>query len=508
MEVSNLQQFFSGIEDRLNQSRIVQEDSVKGFFTELTPRLETARKLDEEMNRVFAHRFNVLDYMRTDELGLSRIIADLFNPKASHGQGTFFLKSFLTRLINESNCTVDKKWLDFEKEHVRVHVEKVIKDRRRIDIFVTIKRKSGSYCLAIENKPYADDQERQVKDYLNHLGEKYNKENFLLIYLPSQGQFPSEPSLPRNEYKCWANCFKVMAYHNEQEFVETVSESTRWGDTGEQRRIEDAENDIANYRISYSLADWFSECRKNLEVDRLRSFLLDAKQFCEKRFGDNAMVDNSRRQVVEEYIVSDLKANIDTARIVAECWPHIRDRICRDFFKHLCSKIESKILKLDSSLKLQFRGEGRFKKLTQAFVYSDSWGVDNGFMKGIAVGIESSDNPTPNNWFMGIQIRNFVESGASKEKRYIELINRIGAVIKEKNLMASATWEKDLGDPWWQLWSYLDESKRDWLSLLPELGEEVSLGGGDITDYYVDNFVKLAEEAFPIIDDFKNSEKT
>ena len=495
VEVSNLQQFFSGIEDRLNQSRKVQEDSVKGFFTELPPRLETARKLDEEMNRVFAHRFNVLDYMRTDELGLSRIIADLFNPKASHGQGTFFLKSFLTRLINESNCTVDEKWLGFEKEHVRVHVEKMIKDSRRIDIYVTIERKSDSYCLAIENKPYADDQERQVADYLNHLDGNYNNENFLLIYLPSKGQFPSEFSLPRNEYKCWTNRFKVMAYHNEWELVE--SESTKSDDIEEQRRSEDAENDIADYRISYSLADWFSECRKNLEVDRLRSFLLDAKQFCEKRFGDNTMVDNSRSQVVEEYIFSDPEANIDTARIVAECWPHIRDRICRDFFAHLRKEIKSK---LDSNLKLQFREDAKSKKLKQIFIHSDSWGIiENEFSKGIAVGIESRANPTPNNWFMGIQIRNFVISGASKEKGHVELIDKIEEVIKKENLMASTAWKKDFQHKWWQLRCYLDESKRDWLSLLPKLRKETKNKGGKVTDYYVNNFVRLAQVATPII---------
>ena len=34
-------------------------------------------------------RFNNLDYLRDDELGLSRIIADLLNPKASHGQGCY-----------------------------------------------------------------------------------------------------------------------------------------------------------------------------------------------------------------------------------------------------------------------------------------------------------------------------------------------------------------------------------------------------------------------------------
>ena len=51
---------------------------------------EMARDLERKLGRKLAPRFNNLDYLRDDELGLSRIIADLLNPKASHGQGVLF----------------------------------------------------------------------------------------------------------------------------------------------------------------------------------------------------------------------------------------------------------------------------------------------------------------------------------------------------------------------------------------------------------------------------------
>ena len=59
------------------------------FFAELAPRLEVARDLGRELDRKLAQQFNILDYLRDDELGLSRIIADLLNPKARHGQGRY-----------------------------------------------------------------------------------------------------------------------------------------------------------------------------------------------------------------------------------------------------------------------------------------------------------------------------------------------------------------------------------------------------------------------------------
>lgn len=47
------------------------------FFAELVPRLDTARTLERELDRNLARRFNCFDYLGTDELGLSRVIADL-----------------------------------------------------------------------------------------------------------------------------------------------------------------------------------------------------------------------------------------------------------------------------------------------------------------------------------------------------------------------------------------------------------------------------------------------
>ena len=62
------------------------------FVDELAPRLETARALERQLDAHLARRFNVFDYLRRDELGLSRIVADLLNPEGKHGQGDIFLK--------------------------------------------------------------------------------------------------------------------------------------------------------------------------------------------------------------------------------------------------------------------------------------------------------------------------------------------------------------------------------------------------------------------------------
>ena len=66
------------------------------FFGELTARLNGARALAGELDRELAPRFNFFDYLRDDELGLSRVIADLLDPQASHGQDRLFLRTLLS----------------------------------------------------------------------------------------------------------------------------------------------------------------------------------------------------------------------------------------------------------------------------------------------------------------------------------------------------------------------------------------------------------------------------
>ncbi|MYB15490.1 MAG: hypothetical protein F4X41_00420 [Chloroflexi bacterium] len=43
------------------------------LLAELTPLLQAARRVERELDRHLARRFSVFKYLRTDELGLSRI---------------------------------------------------------------------------------------------------------------------------------------------------------------------------------------------------------------------------------------------------------------------------------------------------------------------------------------------------------------------------------------------------------------------------------------------------
>ena len=181
------------------------------FLAELFPRLEAVRRIERELDRKIAHRFNVLDYLRHDELGLSRVVADLLDPKAKHGQGALFLETLLE--LNGVREVVG--WPNLDSCRIAVATERKTDAGRSIDISVEIvDAKKTRYCLAIENKPYAGDQPKQVLDYMKFLECEYPG-RFLLIYLSPAGEGPSKHSIDMEslrEQKERNRRFAIMAY--------------------------------------------------------------------------------------------------------------------------------------------------------------------------------------------------------------------------------------------------------------------------------------------------------
>ena len=447
------------------------------FFAELAPRLKMARDLESELDRNLAQRFNVLDYLRVDESGLSRIIADLLNPKASHGQGTLFLQ----KLLGVAGLRNTRHWPDLDRSRrILVAREQPTHDDRRIDISVQIDGASGEpYCLAIENKPYAGDQENQVKDYLEYLRQKY-RERFLLIYISRTGEGPSEWSIHKTELEEWKGRFAIMPYYRGQEEQED--------------KFYDA------FRIPHSLADWLGECRKNCEVDRLRWFLRDAETFCQQRFGGQAMTTNSERKAARDFVLSN-PSNLNTALTVSESWPDVKEQVCKEFLNRLCSRIETAV-KENKKLK-EFAGDIRidYKYEDKAWesgvsLYRECWiQYPKGQQLHRRTSINlSNEHPGPNGWGFSVSspMNREEMTGEFKERRQR---------LDTKLVSAFGCGRITPWCPWW--WDKVDEDKKNWSSRVSDLHQECKEQSDEITKYFVDKFTEIAVKAIPVINDIE-----
>lgn len=150
-------------------------------------------KSENERSALYnANAFNPFRFMRTDENGLSGIIAFLLDPKQSHGQGDIFLNSFLKKLGLFHFLAYNK---------VVVTVEKSTSEKRRHDIFIEgYLDQKRTWIISIENKLRgASDQPNQLGDYCDDLS-KYNVPYFL-IYLPIYEQSPTSFSIDESVWQ-------------------------------------------------------------------------------------------------------------------------------------------------------------------------------------------------------------------------------------------------------------------------------------------------------------------
>ena len=160
--------------------------------------------------------FNDLGFM-SDEVHLhSMFLANLLNPKGSHGQRGKFLEAFL-KMLQKSFSAISADNLELDITNASVEVEKYIgrqtdSEGGRIDIYLT----DGKHSIIIENKIYAVDQYHQMLRYWNYgMSQKGNdtEKSFVLIYLTLDGCSPSKDSLGDEDLK--ENDIVCLSYKND-----------------------------------------------------------------------------------------------------------------------------------------------------------------------------------------------------------------------------------------------------------------------------------------------------
>lgn len=445
---------------------------LRQFFNELGPRLEMAREVDGRLNRQLALRFNVLNYIRTSELGLSKVIADLLNPRATHDQGVLFLEVLLGLLRDSSErggrplrITEDlrNEW-QIDPRTVVVLRERSIATvasnfSGRLDVSVEFINVAGEkQCLAIENKPYAGDGDGQVEKYLDFLNKEY-PENHSLLYVSPRGELPHDKSLcPKRRQKARdRGQFAVMAYSGRELVTDGVS------------------NDEPDPRLDHSLADWFRKCRTASDVDRLRVFLQDAAQFCDRHFGGAPMPDMTQEQIRQ--FLAEPK-NLEVFAEVSRHWPEVRTEIVTQFADRLAKRLSVHLRESlpqlgDLQCEHAVRVYGRY--WTPVRVFRGDWHKPH-------VDIRMEASPGLENWVIG------VNTGPTEFRKALK--TALEADLGKQRSSRDWPWYKNFEFPW---------PKHDWNDLVPVLAQETATDG-DAIRYFLKQVGEVCEAVVPIID--------
>ena len=166
------------------------ELDIQQFFQEVASICALEQAQQEERNRK-GENYNLFSILSIEryELKHSALIANLLDPKGSHGCGDAFLRAFFEIALKEraypfEDCTHLHSYTEY-------YTGPIAGDTGgRIDILV----KSSHYGLIIENKIYAGDQDKQLTRYDNYGKETFGADGYLLVYLTLYGYDASKES--------------------------------------------------------------------------------------------------------------------------------------------------------------------------------------------------------------------------------------------------------------------------------------------------------------------------
>lgn len=170
------------------------ELDIQQFFREVENICTREQALQEERHRK-GENYNLFSILNIEryELKHSALIANLLDPKGSHGCGDAFLRAFFEIALKE--CAYPFEDCTHLHSYTEYYTGPIAGDTGgRIDILVESKSKSSHYGLIIENKIYAGDQDKQLTRYDNYGKETFGADGYLLVYLTLYGYDASKES--------------------------------------------------------------------------------------------------------------------------------------------------------------------------------------------------------------------------------------------------------------------------------------------------------------------------
>jgi len=203
-----LKNFFSGYNNYKNLIVSEYKTELVMFFDKFFYRKNLFDTFKEKSDMKLSSDFNTFDFIKIDELGLSKIIAVLLDAKGIHGQGSLFLDLFIL-------CFGSHKLNKLKNRNFKVYKEYSTNTNRRIDILL----KGNDFAIIIENKPYTGDQKDQITDYIEYMETNHQpnyKDRLFTIYLNKSGSEPNnfsdESKLELLKSKQNNNEFKIVTY--------------------------------------------------------------------------------------------------------------------------------------------------------------------------------------------------------------------------------------------------------------------------------------------------------
>lgn len=279
---------------------------IKDILKLVKTEVDTHLKFKQKYNKQFALDFSLFDFFKVGENKVSQLLAYFLDTKENHGQGDVFLREFVKQFYKDG----------MDITQYENTTEKTTYKYRRIDIYIKLE----DITIAIENKPWADDQVNQLLDYSDYLDTVSNGK-YLLLYLTPYGNPPSVKSIEEDKKNKLLHDNKLKLISYKEDIIPLIDK-------------------------------WIIIC----EADNVIYFLREFKKYLETTFlGKNTLnMSNELRRIIR-----DNKGNVK--KIVNEYNGLVADNTKK--LNSIGKKLNERIIDMEYGLKLEkvgpFNYEGR-----------------------------------------------------------------------------------------------------------------------------------------------------
>ncbi len=281
--------------------------------------------------------FSLMDWLKSDELALSRYLRFLLSPDETHGQSALFLKGFLS-LIEKSGHDNPIVTRD-DHYKIRVDYEVTIENGRKIDLLLM----SSEGVIAIENKPWAADQKNQLRDYARWLNKR--ERPWKLIYLCNNE--PGEWTLPDNTPEALRQHILTISWHD--------------------------------------VVEWLNACLLHVRAGAVRIFVESLIKYINQSINGEFIMDNSRE--LSEIIRKD-SHSIESAFMIFNQMNEVRSDLFKEFICDLNASFADYPFSVEiSDVEPSSRWSGFYISFNPDSIYSLCWEFDRSNFNGLYFGM-------------------------------------------------------------------------------------------------------------------------
>ncbi len=167
--------------------------SLQAFLPKIG-QLQAPIKAARKRNAPDYNLFEILKIRHYEARVHTPFLVNLLLPRGSHEQGRLFYQAFIDNVMDDE----DPLRIPFlEGEIIETQGEKYTGSLGYIDIWLKVRYQGKDYCMIIENKIYAGDQESQLERYHAYaLEQRFEPSQIRIYYLTLwHGGRPSEYSI-------------------------------------------------------------------------------------------------------------------------------------------------------------------------------------------------------------------------------------------------------------------------------------------------------------------------